>query len=78
MRPHLTQNLANLKDISKNLILSAEHKSDFKMIISLLEKNVTYNRLTGSHKSWFVRPTVFMRPVYILHTNTNQVMVCED
>jgi hypothetical protein len=68
MRPHLTQNLANLKDISKNLILSAEHKSDFKMIISLLEKNVTYNR----------QPTLFMRPVYILHTNTNQVMVCED
>ena len=65
MRPHLTQHLVNLQDISKKFILSAEHKSDFKIIISLLEKYVTYHRLTGSDKSWFVKPTVFMRPVYI-------------
>ena len=65
MRPHLTQHLVNLKNISKIFILSAEHKSDFKIIISLLEKNGTYHRLTGTDKLWFVKPTVFMRPVYI-------------
>ena len=65
MKPHLTQHLVNLKDISKIFILSAEHKSDFKIIISLLEEYETFHRLTGSDKLWFVKPTVFMRPVYI-------------
>ena len=50
MKPHLTQHLVNLKDISKIFILSAEHKSDFKIIISLLEEYETFHRLTGSDK----------------------------